>query len=73
MTLKKEKKVWVSEVGTKNFFYPTDNFIVTEKEIEVQEMTWLSSKQELVALRVISGDRNVKNNTIVWVNKKDLS
>lgn len=73
MTLKKEKKVWISELGAKNFFYPTDKFVVTEKEIKVNSLSYLSTIKELVALHVLEGDGNIKENSVVWINRKDLN
>jgi hypothetical protein len=73
MTLKKEKRVWISELGAKNFFYPTDKFMVTEKDIRVKSLNFISSKKGLVALHVLEGDKNIKDNTVIWVDSKDLN
>ena len=73
MTLKKEKRVWISELGAKDFFYPTDKFIVTEEEIKVKELNYLSTKKGLVAFHVLEGDKNIKENSIIWIDRKDLT
>lgn len=75
MTIKipEKSKLFLSKLGAKGFLYPSEDFILAPKEVTVDEVNFVYSKEYgVVPVRVIVdiGDEalSTKEATIFWVD-----
>ena len=84
MKIEKNTICYTSEVGHKNFWYPTEQKVIVKEDCEAQRMTWLSGGSS-IAVRILKANLVpldlVKNRTfaitppiageftIVWINR----
>ena len=75
MTIKipEKSKLFLSKLGAKGFLYPSDDFILAPKDVMVDEVSYVYSKEYgVVPVRVIVDIGNeaisIKESTIFWVD-----
>jgi len=74
MKISSDSRLYLSELGTKGFLYPSENFITITSELEVETVPFLYSKDHgLIPVRVAVklGEDGLSNmaHTIFWVQK----
>ena len=88
MIIEKNTVCYTSEIGHKNFWYPSQNKVLTKEECSVEKMSWISGgskiaikilKSCLIPIDITQNTTNnisppTKNNyTIVWVDKCSIN
>lgn len=84
MIIEKNTVCYTSEVGHNNFWYPTDDKVLTKENCEASQMPWLGGGSK-IAIRILKSclipmdiTENTTNNispptknryTIVWIEK----
>lgn len=73
---------YLSEVGHKNFHYPTNTKAILEKNVSYEILPWLTSDKSLQAIKVknqnilyLTNAQNCANNcntSVVWIEKDKL-
>jgi hypothetical protein len=77
MTIKvpKNSKLFLSKFGAKGFLYPSEDFILAPKDVTVDEVSYVYSKEYgVVPVRVVVDIGNeaisIKESTIFWVDSE---
>ena len=75
MTIKipENSKLFLSKFGAKGFLYPSEDFILSPKDVMVDEVSYVYSKEYgVVPVRVVVDIGNeaisIKESTIFWVD-----
>lgn len=71
MILKKETKVFFSELGEKNWIYPSfSNFVVLSSDVEVELLNSLfSGNPDFLAAKVKSASDSLFEGQVLWFAK----
>ena len=71
--LKKGSELHLSELGHRNFVYPSKDFVVLREECKAEKMCWVGS-DNLVPMKLDSSVKsdNAKVTSVVWVDKKNI-
>jgi hypothetical protein len=74
MKILSDTKLYLSELGAKGFLYPSEKFITTSSDLEVEPVPFVYSKEHgLIPVRVAVklGEDGLSNmaHTIFWVQK----
>ena len=73
--IKSDTRLYLSKFGTKGFLYPSDDFITAPKDLSVEEVSFVYSREYgVVPVRVFVdiGDEaiSIKESTVFWIDKK---
>lgn len=72
MILKKETKLFESQLGAKGFIYPKDSFLVLEKNAKAEEVgIFCPTDSNLMAVLVSIQEDTPKK--LFWVDKKKVA
>tara|TARA_A100001011_G_C14273753_1_gene828200 strand:+ start:1023 stop:1268 length:246 start_codon:yes stop_codon:yes gene_type:complete len=71
--LKKGSMLHLSELGHRNFVYPSDNTVVLDKSCKAEKMTWVGSDKLIPVMLDRPITANNKPSSIVWVDSKFVS
>ncbi len=74
---------YLSEIGHKNFYYPTNIKAVLQKNVSFEILPWVTSNKNLQAIKVKNHNilylTNIENNdknsydiSVVWIEKDKL-
>lgn len=72
MILKKETKLFESQLGAKGFIYPKDSFIVLEKNVKAEEVSIFCPTDNNLAAVLISTQEDTPRK-LFWVDKRKLA
>lgn len=79
MKIKKDTRIYLSELGAKGFLYPSDKFITTPKEFLIEVIPYVyDSGSGIIPVKVSadissSDDRlSIKESSIFWVEKRKI-
>tara|TARA_B100000282_G_C31663411_1_gene458640 strand:- start:102 stop:383 length:282 start_codon:yes stop_codon:yes gene_type:complete len=83
--MNKNTYCYISEVGNKNFYYPTSKKCIVKNNAEYETMPWLCSDRTLRAIKVknkyivdLTFEQNsiilddIDKYSIVWIKKENL-
>ena len=75
--IKADTRLYLSKFGAKGFLYPSEDFITTPKDFNVEEVCFVYSREYgVVPVRVVVdiGDEStsIKESTVFWLDKKYL-
>jgi|LakMenE18May11ns_1017448.scaffolds.fasta_scaffold8026428_1 hypothetical protein len=78
MKIKKDTRVYLSELGAKGFLYPSDTFIVTSEIVNCELIPFLYSKEYgltpvKVAAKIGEEDISRVESAIFWVDREKIS
>jgi|10_taG_2_1085330.scaffolds.fasta_scaffold06837_4 hypothetical protein len=65
--ISKGSKVYYSELGHNNFFYPSNNFIVLTEDVMVDKLNWIGSNR-LKACKI----QGARTKNVVWTQEKNI-
>ena len=72
---------YLSEIGHKNFYYPTKIKVIIEKDTDYDVIPWISTDKKLQAIKVKNKnivylkplpDHGQTGNSILWIEKDKL-
>ena len=72
MILKKETKLFESQLGAKGFIYPKDSFIVLEKNVKAEEVNIFCPTDVNMAAVLISTQEDAPRR-LFWIDKRKLA
>ena len=64
----------LSELGHRNFVYPSDETLVLQQDCKAERMCWVGSNT-LIPMKLDSEDivKDSSTGSVVWVDKKSIS
>lgn len=75
MKIKKDTRIYLSELGAKGFLYPSESFVTLPEEVEVERLPLIFDKSsKLIPVRVTGNlgkeELSMKLSTVFWVREK---
>jgi hypothetical protein len=75
MKIKKDTRIYLSELGAKGFLYPSESFVTLPEEVEVERLPLIFDKSsKLIPVRVTGNlgkeELSMKLSTVFWVSEK---
>lgn len=72
MILKKETRLFESQLGAKGFIYPKDSFIVLEKNVKAEEVGIFCPTDSSLAAVLVSTEEDAPRR-LFWIDKRKLA
>lgn len=81
--MKKNITCYMSEIGHKNFYYPTKTKVILKENAAIEQLPWISSSKKLQAVKVKNKfilyttniEKNIENSenfSVIWIEKTIL-
>jgi hypothetical protein len=79
MKIKSDTRIYLSEIGAKGFLYPSESFVLSPKEFNIEKIPYVcDSASGVVPVRIMADvttndDRlSIKESSIFWVEKRKI-